>query len=789
MKRLISALLLVLIVFMSLPLTACELLFNTDATAEPSVEETESPGDPAVDSPSIDLTRYIPITSGGEAMINIVNEYSKPIVIYNAVESLKEAFSSAGIELAEKYVLSDDDVYEIIIGYDIAVPDKYYVDPHDLGNDGYTVRVVENKIIIAGGTDESTAKAVETFMYSLLRLDSSLTDIANLSLERDTSFTFEPEYAIEKIEISGMDISDHLIVCDTGDAAALSSAQFLQGKLYDNCGYWLDIADSASSPAIRINITDDAGPDGFRLYVDGCDLVIDCAYKYYLEDCIRDVIDEYFVTADGGVRSFDQDTEFTVQLSYITYCGFGGAVGDGVADDFEAVKKTHDRANITGQTVVADPGKTFNLGQHADSIIIKTDTVWTDAFFIIDDSSVEPSTTVSRTDVFKIMPDSLSYSMYDIKSLTAGQANVGLTFDSNVLLYLYDSDQYQYIRYGSNADSGAIQQEIILVDKDGNVDPSTPIMWDYETVSSVIVQPVDDEPISITGGHFTTVANQAPSQYTYYSRGIYINRSNVTVTGVTHVIEGEGDTGAPYGGFMSVYYCNNILFDSVTYMAHKRYWLEGSFYTNAMGTYDIAANSANNVKWLDCSQSNSITDSNYWGVMGTNYCKNLILDGCRFSRFDAHKGTYNATIVNCEIGHQNISIIGSGTLILEDTVVYGNNLIVLRGDYGSTWQGNVIIRNVDWRNTGTATVFSASWHDHYFGYTCYLPEDIVIDGLTLSYGTKFYIFGSISTSSQTSTTNPYVMPQRITVSGVDGYTYSIASGNTSNFANTELIAK
>ena len=82
--------------------------------------------------------------------------------------------------------------------------------------------------------------------------------------------------------------------------------------------------------------------------------------------------------------------------------------------------------------------------------------------------------------------------------------------------------------------------------------------------------------------------------------------------------------------------------------------------------------------------------------MGTNFCKNITLEGCSFSRFDAHQGVYNVTIKDSTLGHQCLNAIGMGTLLIEDTTLYGNYLIVLRDDYGSTWKGDVIIRNCSW---------------------------------------------------------------------------------------------
>jgi hypothetical protein len=155
-----------------------------------------------------------------------------------------------------------------------------------------------------------------------------------------------------------------------------------------------------------------------------------------------------------------------------------------------------------------------------------------------------------------------------------------------------------------------------------------------------------------------------------------------------------------------------------------------------MGTYDISVNRAINVSFVNCSQTNDINDKTYWGIMGSNYSKNLLYDACTFSRFDAHMGVANATIRNSTLGHMGINAIGSGILTVENSTINGYALINLRSDYGSTWQGDVFIRNCVFVPSGGKPVSSSliggsnsSQHD--FGYICYMPERITIENLRI----------------------------------------------------------
>jgi hypothetical protein len=276
-----------------------------------------------------------------------------------------------------------------------------------------------------------------------------------------------------------------------------------------------------------------------------------------------------------------------------------------------------------------------------------------------------------------------------------------------------------------------------MVDKEGNVDMDAPIIWDFDQITDITALPIDEITLKISGGRFTTIANSAESKYTYYSRGIAIRRSNVILTGLEHRITGEGDHGAPYGGFINIGDCAHVTVRNTILTGHKTYQTIGAAgLPVAMGSYDISINRALNVSFVNCSQTNDINDVAYWGILGSNYCKNLLYDSCTLSRFDAHMGVANATIRNSTLGHQGINAIGSGTFTVENSTIYGRNLINLRSDYGSTWQGEFLIRNcifvpANGRATNVSLIGGSYSGHHDFGYTCYMPERIIIENLKI----------------------------------------------------------
>jgi hypothetical protein len=212
----------------------------------------------------------------------------------------------------------------------------------------------------------------------------------------------------------------------------------------------------------------------------------------------------------------------------------------------------------------------------------------------------------------------------------------------------------------------------------------------------------------------------------------------VLVQGLEHRVTGEGEQGAPYGGFIHISDCAYVTVRNTLLTGHKTYVTIGAAEKPvSMGSYDISVNRAINISFVNCRQTNDINDKTYWGIMGSNFSKNLLYDSCIFSRFDAHMGVANATIRNATLGHMGINAIGSGVLTVENSRIYGNSLINLRSDYGSTWQGEVFIRNCVFVPSGGKPVSSsliggsnAGQHD--FGYTCYMPERITIINLHIN---------------------------------------------------------
>lgn len=419
-------------------------------------------------------------------------------------------------------------------------------------------------------------------------------------------------------------------------------------------------------------------------------------------------------------------------IGVVHYSDFG-AKGDGTHDDMDAIAATHAFANRYGLSVRADDGVTYYIGGRVRTAIIETDTDFGTANFIIDDTEVENH----QAAVFEVRSRLVPFKPEGIVTLRKNQRKIDVSLPTASLITITNSEVKRYIRYGPNQNKGSDQTDIFIADENGQLDMNAPVIWDFDTITDIMALPIDKDTLYVTGGRFTTVANRAESKYTYYGRNIIIRRSNVVVDRLFHDIAGEGDHGAPYSGFISIANCAYVTVRNTVLTGHKTYRTIGSAGVPvSMGSYDISVTRALNVSFINCSQTNDINDPAYWGILGSNYSKNILYDNCTFSRFDAHQGVANATIRHSTLGYMGINAIGSGTLLVENCTIYGRSLVNLRSDYGSTWQGEFIIRNCTFVPLAgkpvNAPLFNGSYSGlHDFGYTCYMPERITIENLKI----------------------------------------------------------
>ena len=456
----------------------------------------------------------------------------------------------------------------------------------------------------------------------------------------------------------------------------------------------------------------------------------------------------------------------------VTYEAFG-AVGDGVHDDLPAICEAHEYANARGLPVKTKPDATYHLGSRALTAIIATDTDWNTSRFTIDDTEVENH----RKSLFEVRsllkPETLK-----IDRLTRDQKQLDVRPEHDCYVTVTNNKIKRFIRRGLNQNSGTSQRDSFILRRDGSIEGD--IDWDYDNVSRVEARPIDEKPLVLRGGVFTTIANQMKQEvgYNYWSRNINITRSNTEVDGLKHYVVGETSVGHPYRGFISVSSCANVTLRNCFATAHKTYRTIGAAGKPvSMGSYDYSANGVVNFTMINC-QMDDIDDRTRWGVIGTNFCKNILLEDCTLNRMDTHMGVSGTYVIRrCTLGHAGLNAIGRGVLTVEDSTLYGNSLINFRSDYGSTWEGDVVIRNCRWipacGRTCSPQMFSVrNDGKHDFGYPCFMPREITIDGLYVDDSNHpedyqgMYLFCDPGGSDPADSPFPYALCQKVKILGL-----------------------
>ncbi len=770
-------------------LTAALLLTGCRGETPPTGAETTAPQTTAVTEP--ELPRIVLGGEGAPTYTIVRGDEAAPEEITAAV-NLNRRLNACGVEATittdwKKNPVSD---YELVVGQTTrAETDSAYdIDLRQVGEKGFVIKAVGSRIYLLGATPSATVDAVEYFLGAFFdsTLDASGA-VSAVSIPGDYAYYAYEQHALSVIDVAGQSLRSFAIRPDDslGAAAGQAAAAYLQNKLMTLTGFWLPIigeGESWNGPTVRLAA---GGEHDFSAAVKDGDLVMTADDPNDIIRGMVDFIDTHICGAEGELH---MDTTFThtAQLGeYVTYSQFG-AKGDGKTDDSEAIRAAHEHANANGLDVRADFGATYYIGVMDRAIHVRTNTDWTGASFIIDDTNV--GLDKRGVSVFYVTPDKATYDITDqIKTASRDQTKFDITLPEASILVLTEAGTKRYIREGANANAGSDQVDIIVVDKNGNIDMNAPLIWDYTNVTSVKVYPMDEETLTLRGGTFTTIANNQPSASTYYKRGIHVARSNVIVEDLIHYVEGEGAQGAPYNGILTISDCANTIVRDCVFTAHKTYTNSGQgLGTVSQGTYDISPSRAVNLTFENCTQTTDILDTKYWGIMGSNFCKNITLKDCTFSRFDAHQGVANVTILGSTLGHQCLNAIGCGTLRVEDSTLYGSSFINLRSDYGSTWEGEAIIRNCTWvpnrgnAITGKHAIFGGSYSGyHDFGYPCYMPSNITIENLHIDdsrAGTGYagiYLFGNITAANTGEAYEadvqkngyPYHVTETVTISG------------------------
>ncbi len=712
------------------------------------------------------------------------------------IRMVRDYLKSRGVEMKITTDWKDNPVseYEIVIGK--TEREGMPVDPLELGEEGWCTAVFGSRIFLYAQTVESEALAAEHFLRTFCGYpDAEGTAAGTISVPGDYLYLSGQTYDIADITVSGHSLRDFSLAKAENGFGSDSLFRSIQTKLYKHTGIWLPISDTGENPKKSSIITQTSADSMlFQAVWEEDALVLRAADEETLLLGWNRLL-QAAMNGQNGVVSLDAHLPFTVDsTSYITYRDFG-ATGDGETNDMDAIAAAHAYANKHNLPVRGTEGDTYRIVSAGSGAVIETDTDWTGCSFLIDDAAV--SIGERNGFVFTVQSKLEKIALKDrVSSLTAETATLGISLPSDAVVVIENANVRQFIRSGSNKNSGKTQKEAILVSANGTVAEDTPLVWDYETVTDAYALPVDPEPLTLRGGTFTTLANTAATGTNYWYRGISVNRSNVCIEGLTHYVKGEDSHGAPYSGFLRMSFCADITVRDCQFSPHYNY--------NNSGSYDIYAQYVLRLTLKNCTQNKGILNTEYWGIYASDQCKSVLWENCTLSRFDAHEGVWNATLRGCTLGHQCLNAVGGGTLLVEDTTFYGQNMINLRSDYGSLWDGEIILRRCVWipncgkgLNGVSAVVRAENTCQNDYGYACCMPHTLIIEGLSvqdklrLQDGSGVYLFSDFipgcidaSYSQMCTPYYPYDAPKEVRIIG-----YSAESGKLWSLCPNEFIVR
>ena len=807
------------------------------------------------------------LVENGKANFRVIHTADLGSVGKLAADSFVEELRALGITVDDPVrdiEIKGDDACEIIIGANAKLRgDECNVTNKYLGRVGEVIRRVGNKIVIAGSTADITVDLFEKFVEEELGICSTDTAVDYIEVNELYNYENITLFPINTITINSNPLDDYKLVIDVKSVNSGFDTEGIDSfsdNLYKVSGYRLSVTSPISMTSngkyVIIRYVEDAGEEGFRVYVSGNNLVVECAYQNVFNNAFVEFANNYLLNATGDV-SFSDDFTYKKTVSKFYYEDFK-AVGDGETCDYEAIYNTHVLANMSGQKVYGKQGAVYYISpmNFTKNIPVKTDVDFCGATFVVNDEGDIAYMCRQRV-LFLIDRDIEGYrslSNTSIKNL-CGTEDVAVPKGTTSLEWLVPelkgnsmvqlfSTHRDYIRHGSNQNSGEQRTDILIVDVDGKLADDTYVAYDFDKLSLVRIYRVDDKPITIENGNFQNICcktiadtkydipvenpdgtvSKIPTthanQYKSYKRGFAIYRSNVTIKNITHEMIDEPEIGSypegcgytpddmhytvnkdgsktikygsrhesyPYYGFLFVENVYNLLVQNSQLDGHTVYYEDKPATASTgwqiptpvpMGSYDFVLENSTNITFKNVVQKSEtgLGDERYWGIMASNGSKNLTFENCKINRFDAHRGFWNATLKDTTIGH-SINVIGGGTLILDGvTKITGSEFMSLRGDYGATFDGDMIIKNCTFENHpsyntnkggsyqekvnnyayiinsgfkiknegwDTSTAFNGAYWLWDFGYTCYLPHSITFENFTSRANKKTYVFNDL----------------------------------------------
>ncbi len=426
-------------------------------------------------------------------------------------------------------------------------------------------------------------------------------------------------------------------------------------------------------------------------------------------------------------------------------------------DDYKAIKAAHDCANKYNKPVVVTKGTYHIYKKNNETISVQTDTNLGDSTIYIHDN-FSTLMDYKEASIYTIEnPKTGSDKCDDKKKITNFNNDIKSLAPSTGKYYIKISEKngtkvYDRNKGGNETVQAHVKRDVVRI-YNGVV--QDPMFWDYKN-STIEVErcPIPSHQLVFKNGNFRTVIlNKCKNDCTEQTaRGILVNRSNTKLYDIKHVYVDSNDKYVhkvtyPYSGLFRINSTADVVMEKCVVYSLRRIIESG----DNSSTYDLTVGHAANVRIDNVTMSKADKSYNHlsgggWGVMGGTEFKNLTVVNSELNRIDAHRNSYNITVKDSVIGIRGIRLTGTGErkdnrIVIENvTWKYTSDLIDLRPDYGTTWNGTITIKNSKVENVPESTLSVIEISDLssntkkglVFNQPIYNPTKVTIDGLKVN---------------------------------------------------------
>lgn len=414
---------------------------------------------------------------------------------------------------------------------------------------------------------------------------------------------------------------------------------------------------------------------------------------------------------DGGCTIKVNDIEIGRWVrkltNYINYSMYGAdETGKEYSDD--EMYRAHMKANSLRIPVIQNSG---NFLWKSKTLPVYESCDLTGSIIMCDSKSGSETPTYNSPVIYDIKPKkkSVFLSPEDISELNKNyiqymiKNSMFLPFSAiskykNALI-IFESDTIDMTRNNGGEISYNKKKDMIVTTRDGGL--SIGFVRDFidenntGDVKNVQIIPAEDSVLYFK-------SPQINCNSTVSVRFIRCNRSNTIIDGVVHI-----ESGKPVNNIRSminVEKCNNVTLKNFEVEAIPRV-------DSTIGTYGF--------QFSLCTRLNltNITGNDGWGIIGSNYLKNVTLSDSFLNRFDCHWMAYNIIIENTTFKNLGVYLTGGGCFIARNctyvldrdgftfpSVTPNYTFFNPRADYGQEWDGTILIDGLTIRISEQAKV-------------------------------------------------------------------------------------